>query len=43
MLMGNPPFYDDDIVVLYQNIQEGNLVFPHPISIEGADLIKVFN
>lgn len=41
MLVGSPPYYDDDLKTMYRNIDEGNLVFPCDISDDAQDLIRV--
>ena len=41
MLVGEPPYYSDDIQVMYKNIKEGYLRLPKSISEESKDLIKV--
>lgn len=41
MLTGLPPFYNDNLATLYQNIQRGVLEFPEEISPEAVDLIQV--
>ena len=32
MLVGEPPFYDDDIPKMYKNIKNGNLTFPDDVT-----------
>ena len=39
-LDGLPPYYSDDVAVLYQNIKEGELKFPSKISPEAKSLIQ---
>ncbi len=41
MLVGMPPYYNDDIPKLYKNIQEAKLTFPDTMSAEAIDLITV--
>jgi len=41
MVVGSPPFYDDDLKVMYRNIDEGNLKFPSNLSNDVQDLIIV--
>lgn len=41
MIVGEPPYYSDDIPTMYRNIKEGNLKFPKNISDEAKNLIKV--
>lgn len=41
MITGCPPYYDDDLKKMYQNIDEGNLTFPSYTSEEVQDLIRV--
>jgi serum/glucocorticoid-regulated kinase 2 len=39
MLTGNPPYYNDDLTMLYEGIKYGELDFPKGISSEAKDLI----
>lgn len=39
MLVGEPPFFDDNIDTLYENIRSGKLRYPSHLSIEAASLI----
>lgn len=39
MLVGEPPFFDDDISVLYENIKNGKLKFPSGVSKAAKNLI----
>ncbi len=39
MLVGEPPFFDDNIDTLYDNIRSGKLRYPSHLSIEAASLI----
>ena len=41
MVVGSPPYYDDDLKVMYRNIDEGNLQFPSNLSLDAQDLIRV--
>ena len=41
MIVGSPPYYDDDLKTMYRNIDEGNLIFPLNMSVEAQDLIRV--
>ena len=41
MIVGSPPYYDDDLKTMYRNIDEGNLIFPVTMSPEAQDLIRV--
>lgn len=41
MLVGEPPYYDDDMEVLYQNIQKGNLKFTGRMSNEAKEIIQL--
>lgn len=40
MLVGEPPFFDDEIEVLYENIRNGKLKFPAGISKPAKSLIS---
>lgn len=40
MLTGMPPFYDDDLKVLYENIRRGVLDFPRTVNNTARELIK---
>ena len=40
MLVGEPPYYSDDIPTMYKNIKEGILKFPKNISDEAKSCIK---
>ena len=44
MIVGVPPFYNEDPEVMYELIKQGPLVFPStsPISSEAEDIIKLF-
>jgi hypothetical protein len=39
MLVGEPPFFDDSIEVLYDNIKNGKLKFPSGVSKSAKNLI----
>jgi serum/glucocorticoid-regulated kinase 2 len=39
MLVGEPPFFDDNIDTLYDKIRSGKLRYPSHLSIEAASLI----
>ena len=41
LLTGMPPFYDDDLKVLYENIRKGALNFPRYVNNTCKELIKV--
>ena len=41
MIIGSPPYYDDDLKTMYRNIDEANLIFPSNVSSEAQDLIRV--
>eukprot|EP00826_Nyctotherus_ovalis_P063353 TRINITY_DN9287_c0_g1_i2.p1 TRINITY_DN9287_c0_g1~~TRINITY_DN9287_c0_g1_i2.p1 ORF type:complete len:172 (-),score=41.79 TRINITY_DN9287_c0_g1_i2:184-675(-) len=41
MLTGLPPYYDNDITTMYQNIAYGKLRIPRYISLEARALLKV--
>lgn len=41
MLIGFPPFFNEDIKILFSNIQKGHLEFTKTISSNAKDLIKV--
>ncbi len=41
MLIGQPPYYDDDIPKMYRNIQNGKLDYPNFVSEDAKRLIKV--
>jgi len=41
LLVGNSPYYNDDIPTMYQNIQKGKLDFPSDLSDVTKDLITV--
>lgn len=43
MLVGEPPFYNEDIPKLYKNVKEGKLTFPNDISKEAKNLLTVMN
>ncbi len=34
LLFGEPPFFSDDINILYQNIKQGQIIFNREVSIE---------
>lgn len=40
LLTGMPPFYDDDLKVLYENIRRGTLDFPRSVNNTARELIK---
>lgn len=40
-LVGEPPYYTDDIPELYRNIKEAKLRFPKGVSEEAKSLISV--
>ena len=42
MIIGSPPYYDDDLKTMYRNIDEANLIFPSNVSSEAQDLIRVY-
>ena len=42
MVVGEPPYYSDDIPTMYKNIREGILKFPSHISDDCKNCIKVF-
>jgi serum/glucocorticoid-regulated kinase 2 len=39
MLVGIPPYYNDDIKVLYKNIEKGKLKIPKYLSKEARNLL----
>lgn len=39
MLVGEPPFFSDDIITLYNNISTSKLTFPKGISNEAKSLL----
>jgi serum/glucocorticoid-regulated kinase 2 len=39
MIVGEPPFFSDDVVTLYNNISTSKLTFPKKISDEGKNLL----
>lgn len=39
LLIGEPPYYSDDVPTLYRNIKEGKLKFPKNISQNAKSLI----
>ena len=41
MLVGEPPYYSDDIPTMYRNIKEGVLKFPKNLSEECKNCIRV--
>lgn len=41
MLVGNPPYYSDDIPTMYKAIEEGKLSFPKYVSEEARNIISV--
>jgi serum/glucocorticoid-regulated kinase 2 len=41
MLVGEPPFYSDDIPTMYKNIREGVLRLPRNLSEECKNCIRV--
>lgn len=41
LLIGEPPYYSDDIPTMYKQIKEGTLKFPGKISDSAKNLIKV--
>ena len=41
MLVGDPPYYNDNIPKMYKQIQSGKLDFPSNISSEAKNLIIV--
>jgi serine/threonine protein kinase len=43
MLSGTPPFYSENLNLMYQNITKNNLVFPEYFSKEVKSLLKVIN
>jgi len=44
MLVGIPPFYNDNIKILYQNIEKGKLKIPKYLSKDAKKLlIKMLN
>ena len=40
MLTGEPPYYNDDIPIMYKQIKEGILNFPKNVTIEAKNFIK---
>lgn len=40
MLVGEPPYFDENIEVLYENIRNGKLKFPAGISKSAKSLIS---
>ena len=40
MIVGEPPFYDEDIKVLYKNITQAKLKFPKKVSSEAKSVIS---
>lgn len=42
MLTGNPPFYSDEVQVMYRLIMSGKVYFPKDISKEAKSLLEVF-
>lgn len=44
MLVGIPPYYNDNIKILYQNIEKGKLKIPNYLSKEASKcLLKMLN
>ena len=41
LLVGLPPYYDDDVTVMYKNIAYGKLKAPKYLSIEARAVLKV--
>jgi hypothetical protein len=41
MLVGIPPYYNDNIKILYQNIEKGKLKIPKYLSNEAKKLLLV--
>ncbi len=39
MVVGEPPYYDDDMNVMFENIKAGKLLFPGNLSLEVKSLI----
>lgn len=39
MMVGEPPFFSDDIVTLYNNISNSKLTFPKSLSSEAKSLL----
>jgi serum/glucocorticoid-regulated kinase 2 len=39
MVVGEPPFFSDDIVTLYQNISHSKLTFPKSLSNDAKSLL----
>jgi serum/glucocorticoid-regulated kinase 2 len=40
MLVGEPPFFDENIDTLYDNIRSGKLRYPSHLSIEAKSIIS---
>lgn len=43
MLVGIPPYYNDNIKVLYQNIEKGKLKMPKYLTPEAKKFLTVFS
>jgi serine/threonine protein kinase len=44
MMVGIPPFYNDNMKILYENIEKGRLKLPKYLSIEAKKvLLKLLN
>lgn len=41
MLTGDPPYYNDDIPIMYKKIKEGNLTYPSYVSQKARNFINV--
>ena len=41
MLVGYPPFYDNDVNIIYKKIVAGKVMFPPDIDEQAMDLIKL--
>ena len=41
LMVGLPPFYDDDMRTMYKNIAYGKLKYPKYISLQAKSLLKV--
>lgn len=41
LLVGLPPYYDEDLTTMYQNITQGKLKIPRYVSLEARAVLKV--
>lgn len=41
LLVGTPPFYNYNVLEMFDSIKEGNITFPSSMSKNAQDLIKV--